>query len=164
MYLGTFGKNMFFRVISRFSQRPDVWFRRVGRGIAGFGGWTGRLPDLGLFCNRPKFFLSPRFPEVDGKGGAGRGFMSFGVGVRHRHLGRHPGCILQRGRAKGGLGGAWKMWLSVFECWCNKYFRNLSPGKIANPQKGVPSATARPQNNGSGLKRTKTKTMYPFVR
>jgi len=102
--------------------------RRVGRRLPGFGGWTGCPPDLGLFCNGPQFFWSPCFPEVDGRDGAGRGSWDFRVEVRHRGLGRHPGCILQRGNAKGSFGGGREMGLSGLECWSKKYFRNLSPG------------------------------------
>jgi hypothetical protein len=45
------------------------------------------------------------------------GFMSFGVVVRHRELGRQPGCILQRDRAKGGFGEGGEMGLSGYNVW-----------------------------------------------
>ena len=42
IYLGTFGKNTFFRLISRFSLEADAWFYRVR------GGLPGCLRDIDL--------------------------------------------------------------------------------------------------------------------
>ena len=73
------------------------------------------LAELGSFCNGPKFFWGGHFPEGCGRGCAGCGFMSYGLEVRRRHLGRHPGCILQLGCTKGCFAGAgnWVKWIGM---------------------------------------------------
>ncbi len=92
-----------------------------------FGGGQSYAYDgkiyLATFGKNVFFWAISRFPlQADVwppfSGGLGEGvaqdagFMSFGVEVRHRELGRHPGCILQRDRAKGGFGEGGEMGLS----------------------------------------------------